>query len=83
MEAARIVTTITKTKFVFQHPKTSTLAGICVDLWRKIASELNLTYTVDIVDSWWQMHPHFAQNKSDVIMERMDDGQMELFNITK
>ena len=83
VDAARVVTTLTNGKYVFHHPKTHLLSGVCVDLWKKIVFDLNLTYTVDVVDSWWEMHPHFAANKSDVIMERMDDGQMELFNITK
>ena len=83
VDTARLVTTTTFGKFVFYHPNSSVLSGICWDLWREIASDLNLTQTVDVVNSWWEMHPHFAENKSDVIMERMDDNQMELFNITK
>ena len=82
-DSARLVSTVTYGDYVFEHKDTSVLAGICVDLWKEIALDLNLTYTFELVDSWWEMHPHFKANKSDVIMERMDDAQMDLFNITK
>ena len=81
--AARVVTTVTKTNFVFQTTPGSVLSGICVDLWNETAKELNLTYSVDIVHRWKDMFNHFNLNKSDVIMERMNDGQMRLHNISK
>ena len=80
---ARLVTALGHSMFVMRHPKTGNLTGICVNLWEKIATDLNLTYSMDVVDEYWLMFPHFAANKSDVMMERVDDSQMILNNITK
>ena len=83
-DVARVVTSIfANTKFVYRHPSKLELTGICADLWNQTASNLNLSSSVEIVHSWWDMFAHFNANKSDVIMERCDEAQMEHNNVTK
>ena len=79
----RVITTITNDRFVGRTEKDSSLTGICVDLWHKTAKELNLTYDIEIAGSWADMVQAFKENRADVIMQRMDESQMKLQNVTK
>ena len=60
------------------------LAGICIDLWNETARQLGLTYTMELVDGWEDMFKSFSVNRSDIIVQRMDDNQVERYvNATK
>ena len=80
---ARVVTTLVENKCIYRVPESQALTGICADLWNKTASNLNLTFTVDIVDDWWEQFTYYSNNLTDVIMERVDDAQMIHSNITE
>ena len=82
-KTARVVTTLVENKCVHRVPESQALAGICVDLWNKTASDLNMTFSVDIVDNWWDMFSYYSTNQTDVIMERVDDAQMNYSNISE
>ena len=72
----RIITTITDDAFVNDNQGNSALTGICIDLWRKTAKDLNLAYEIEIAGSWAEMVQAFKQNRADVIIQTMDDSQM-------
>ena len=80
---ARVVTYVTRNNFVFRRENDSVLSGICIDLWNRTAQLLNLSYTVDIVDTGLQLVTHFKENRSDIIVQRIDEGTMDLFNLSR
>ena len=45
------------------------LDGICIQLWRRTAMDLNMTYKVSILDSWTDMINHFQENNSDIVVQ--------------
>ena len=45
------------------------LDGICMQLWRRTAMDLNMTYKVSILDSWDDMIHHFQANNSDIVVQ--------------
>ena len=57
--------------------------GICADIWFKIASDLDLTFTIDVVERWICMFEYLNNNKTDVILQRVEEGQMFYRNVTK
>ena len=73
---ARAVTVQGK-KQVFRDPTGSGWTGVCIDLWNQTASNLNLTYSLTVLDNYWEMMEHFAANKSDVVIERVNEEVME------
>ena len=79
----RVVTVDVRNKFVYRDDENSALKGICIDLWRRIAKDLNLTYVVEEVDSWSAMMNKFKEGEADVIMQRINDGDMLADNITE
>ena len=80
---ARVVTSVTRNHFVFQRDPDPVLKGICMDLWRKTATELNLTFSVQIVEPFTAMHDIFRQKKADIIVQRIEDDQLLSRNITE
>ena len=62
---------------------TSALTGICVDLWNRTANDLSLEYSLEIVNIWPKMLEAFEDNRAQVIMQKMDEGQFAWKNFTK
>ena len=81
--SARAVSYDSSNDFVFRRHTDSMLTGICVDLWNETARRLNLTYSLEMVDQWPDMFKNFNENRSDIIVQRMDESQLEFFNATK
>ena len=78
---ARVVTADSNNAFVTRNEK-GHLAGICVDLWQKISEDLNLTTTTELV-SWPVMYKRFQANQTDVILQRISEGQLRRANISE
>ena len=83
MSLTRVVTTNSGSSFVYQDKSDLILKGICVDLWKQTAADLNLTYEMEIATNWEKMMTVFRKGKTDVIVERMDDITLRIGNITK
>ena len=85
MEAriARAVSYDSSNDFVFRRQTDSMLTGICVDLWNETSRKLNLTYSLEMADQWTDMFTSFNENRSDIIVQRIDENQLEFFNATK
>ena len=79
----RVVSYDSMNDFVFRSGIGSGLAGICVDLWDETARQLNLTYSLEMVERWPDMFENFNQNRSDIIMQRIDEFQLKYFNATE
>ena len=59
------------------------MEGICVDLWRQVAEELNLSYIMKEARDWPEMLKTFKSDQADVILQRMDDGMMTTNGISE
>ena len=81
--SARVVTYLSKGNYVTRTDAASPLRGLYVELWEWIARDLNLTYQIQIVDSWPEMFQHLNANQADVILQQLDESQLELFNVSK
>ncbi len=70
-ELTRVVTAVAKDRFVFFDPNSSELSGIALELWRRTARDLNLTYALD-VRNWTELIAGLEENRCDVIAQRLD-----------
>ena len=73
--AIRVVTTITNDIYVRDASQDSgslQLAGLCVDLWRKTAKDLNVTFDMRVTGTWKEMVESLKANDTDVLMQRVD-----------
>ena len=75
--AIRVVTTITNDIYVRDVGQESgdvPLTGLCVDLWRKTAKDLNITFDMKATGTWQEMME--SANVSDVLVQRIDADSM-------
>ena len=75
--AIRVVTTITNDIYVRDVGQESgdvQLTGLCVDLWRKTAKDLNITFDMKAKGTWREMME--SANVSDVLVQRIDTDSM-------
>ena len=73
----RVMTTITNDIYVNDVGQKSgrlQLTGLCVDLWRKTAKDLNVTFDMNVTRTWQEMVE--SLNVSDVLMQRIDVDSM-------
>ena len=80
-ESTRVVTFDSNDQYVRNRSNVS--AGICVDLWLRTVYDLGLKYTEEVVTDWCELFEYLRDNKTDVIMQRVDEGQMEFWNVSK
>ena len=81
--ATHVTTFVTNNTNLFYEQSGGQLKGICLDLWEKVAFELNLTYDLELANSWEEMFVEFELNKTHVIMQHVDDAQMIINNVSK
>ena len=81
MAVARLVTFNTGDNCI--TIRSNVTVGICMDIWHKIASDLNLTFTTVAVEKWMHMLEYLRDNKTDVILQRVEAGHMLYRNVTK
>ena len=81
-ELTRVVTAVTKDRFVFFDPNCNQLSGIAMELWRQTAHDLNLTSSLE-VRNWTEMIAGLAENRWDVVAQRLDDDQMNAAGLNK
>ena len=74
-ELMRVLTVVTKDRFVFFDPDSAQLSGIVVELWHRTAHDLNLTLSLD-VRNWTGMIAGLAENHWDVIAQRINGVEM-------
>ena len=77
----RVVTCLSDNWFVYREDNESGLKGIGIDLWRKTAKDLNLTYQIQ-VQEWWEMMDTFNNGQADIIVQTMNDDQMAISDST-
>ena len=58
------------------------LRGFCIDLWKEIAKDLNISYSLKAV-SWGKMLRAFRNESADIIVQRIDDNRMGRANISR
>ena len=75
------ITTNSEDDFVFKDD--GILRGICIDIWERIAYNLNVANFRPAVRSWDDMTATFRSQSADIIVQRMDDGRMRRANISK
>ena len=83
MAMARVVTTNSNDRFVFKDLTDFSMKGICLDLWERTSRDLNITYSMEVAKDWLEMVDIFGDNQADIIVERMDDGLLQINNITE
>ena len=76
-EKTRVVYTLSGDKFVYHDPDSNDLTGVCVDLWQKTASDLNLTYSLTVRNRT-DMIADLEKNRWDVVMGRVDPAYLNL-----
>ena len=54
-----------------------------MDLWKRAAEKLGIEYELEVVDLWPKMMKAFKEKKTDVILQRMDAGQLQKENISE
>ena len=72
---ARLVTRVTRDDYVYQDPmdpRPDRVKGILYDLWDKVATDLNLTFKINVVNNWLDMVDRVRMNQADVALQRMD-----------
>ena len=74
-EIARVVTSQTRDDFVDLDANNNPV-GICVKLWHQVAKDLQLKTQFQVV-RWGEMYDKLRDKESDVIMQRVDEGQMQ------
>ena len=77
----RMATTITNDNYVFWDESDSVLRGICMDLWKRMSNELNISYSMTTVDEWTDFYTLMEDNETDVIAHTMDETQFQVINI--
>ena len=77
----RVVTCVSNNSYVSRDDGQSKLKGIAIDLWRRTAQDLNLTYQIQ-VQEWWEMMRTFNDGHADVILQTMNHDQMAFANST-
>ena len=80
---SRVVTFAGENHFLFKDEHSENVRGICWDLWKRTANELNISYSLTLVEHWFEMFKTFEENKADIIIQRIDDEQMEDQNISE
>ena len=83
LDMVRVITAEAGSDFIYTE--NGELQGICWDLWKQLAKDLHVTFSTTIYspDKWLQMFEDFKENKTDIIVQRLDDGQMQSRNITE
>ena len=81
LEEVTVVTTNTNNEFVTKNAD-GELSGICMDLWMQVENDLNLRSDAKVM-SWEQMYKDLNESRADVIMQRINDGQMIRDNVKK
>ena len=76
-----IVTVDTSDDYV--HSRFGVLEGICMDIWRRIANDLDLSYSLTIADNWVQMFNIFRNGSADVIVQTIDVGMLMRQNCSR
>ena len=71
---ARIVTFISKDTCV--RNISNVLKGICIDTWKRTALDLNISYTLEIVEEWFDMFTYLKEDRADVIVQKTNAGMM-------
>ena len=82
-QVTRAVTMVSDNQMVRQDIDSPSLSGICIDLWIRSAEMLDLKYSLEVVDLWPKMLQAFKENKTDVVLQRMDAGQLQKENISE
>ena len=77
----RVLTCVSDSLFVYREDEESELKGIAIDLWRRTAKDLNLTYQIQ-VQEWWDMMRTFNGGQADIIVQTMNDDQMAVSDST-
>ena len=73
---ARAVTSNGNDQFAMKDKATGKWSGICFDLWRKVASDLNIDYNLTQVDSWFDTFKMIENDEADVIVQLADFTQI-------
>ena len=54
-----------------------------IDLWKKTANDLNLTYAFDKVDKWNNLFLKAEMGNADIILHRVVKQDIERYNLSK
>ena len=71
---ARIVTTVVGDAYV--KLTSNVLEGICIDIWKRVAMDLGINYSIEIAEKWTDMFEILRDNRADVIVQTIDMGMM-------
>ena len=52
------------------------LEGICFDIWRRTAHDLNITYTINYAISWNHMISYLREDRVDIIVHAVSRGEL-------
>ena len=82
-EEVRAMTVVTYDDFVDIDEIDSSLKGICVSIWRRMAADLGLVESLDTTSKWPNLIPKLESNEMDIIVERISEPYMVLGNFTR
>ena len=52
------------------------LEGICMDIWRRTAYDLNITYTINYAKSWNETISYLREDRVDIIVHAVAMGEL-------
>ena len=90
----RAITMVSNDYYLYKRDEYSNpteYEGICHDLWKRVADELGLKYDLFEADSnvsvgednWRPMLKSLDEHRADVIVQRIDQHQIERYNLSK
>ena len=77
MTVARVITGISNNSSMVRRSETGELEGFCVDIWKRIASDLPLQSNISVVQShppMREMLSHLENDTGDVVMYQVTEG---------
>ena len=52
------------------------LVGDCIDIWRRTAHDLNITYSINLAKSWNEMISFLREDRVDIIVHAVAMGEL-------
>ena len=74
-EKTQVVYTLVGNRYVYHDVDTNELTGFSVDLWRKTASDLNLTYSLTFRNRT-DINADLRKDRWDVVMGRVNPAYL-------
>ena len=82
-EKVRAMAIVTYDDFVGIDDIDSSLKGICISIWRRLAADLGFDDYLIPISQWPRMLDILEHNEADVSVQRLEQLFLDVANITK